>query len=127
MSPVSPLVAADSSPLPPCPPAPLQECNKGIHGSMYVPWGAISIFMFIIGLPATVLLMLGRQREHLQSSMAVMSVYGHMYLRYTPDKWWWESLLQVRTLQGCGGLQALPGHCPLDADAAVTVLGQLAL
>ena len=51
--------------------------------------------MFVVGVPAAIVLMLGRHREQLQSSMGVMSVYGHMYLRYTPDKWYWEALLQV--------------------------------
>jgi hypothetical protein len=65
---------------------------------MYVPLGVFSLITFVIGVPGLLGLLLWRHRRALQSSMSVMSVYGHMYLRYQPNKWYWEALLQV-----CGG------------------------
>ncbi|KAG2498574.1 hypothetical protein HYH03_003325 [Edaphochlamys debaryana] len=74
-----------------------QECYQGAHLSLYTPLGAVCVFVFCLGPPLGILLLMLHKSKHL-SETQTRTVYGFLYHRFRAEYFFFESVKQLQML-----------------------------
>jgi hypothetical protein len=78
--------------------ADLQEpCFSGRHESYVIALGLPQIFIYMVGFPLMSILVVGRNRKHLDKPSFKFR-YAMLYLGYRNERWWWEIMTVLRKI-----------------------------
>jgi hypothetical protein len=101
-------------------------CHEGEHVA-YTFLAVTFLFVYILGIPLTMFMLLWRNRVHLFDKESpknrwVKTALGGLYVQYEPEYWWFELMILFNKTMMCGGLVVLAPGSPLQVLFAILIM-----